>query len=157
MGLVSSRSNNASAQDLGDHVRRIAGRVDAMVRELIGGQALRVERTETGFVSKKRAARHGHAACKENFEGRIEPENGNAGGSKEFRAAGLRVGAAAECEDRAFFLLGSTAQGGAELVRLDLAERGLTQAFKNLRDGKARGFFDTVVEVYEAPGQLPSE
>src|SRR6516225_6203826 len=117
MRLVSTGCNNAAAQDFGDHLRRLAGTVYAVVGKLIRREALSVERAKAGFVAEQRAAGHGHAAGEQNFYGRIQPENGNARGAEKFRATGLRVGAAAEGDDGAFLVLGGETQRTAELVR----------------------------------------
>jgi len=148
---------DAAAEDFGDDLRWFTGAVDAMVGELVGREALGVERAEAGFVAEERAARHGHAAGEQDVDGRIEPENGDPGVAKKIGAAGLRVGAAAESEDGAFLEFEGAAEGGAELLGFELAESGFAVAFEELRDGDAGGFFDTVVEIDEAPGELARE
>ena len=154
MRFVSSRRNNAEAKNLGNDLRRIAGSIDAIVGELVGRQALRVKRAEAGFVAKKRAAAHGHAPRKKNFRRRVEPENGNAGSAEKFRAAGLRVGAATEGKDGAFFLFGGAAERGTELVGFHLSENGFAQAFEDLRDGESGSLFNAVIEIDKPPREL---
>jgi hypothetical protein len=68
MRLVSTGSNKAAAENLRDDLCGFGGAVHAIVRELIRRQALFVERAEAGFVAEERAAGHGHAAGKQNFE-----------------------------------------------------------------------------------------
>ena len=157
MRFVSARSNNAEAQNFREHLSWFAGAVHAMVRELIGGQALSVERSEAGLVAKKRTAGHGHAAREENFDRGIEPEHRSTRSAKKFRAARLGVGAAAEGDHRAFLVLGHAAQGSAELIGFQLAEGRLTEAFEYFGDSEAGGFFDAIVEIDETPGELASE
>src|SRR5216683_8298584 len=157
MRLVSTGCNNAAAQNFGDHLRGFAGAVHAVIGKLVRREPLRVKLAKAAFVAEERPAGHGHAAREQNFHGRIEPEHRSPSGTEKFGAAGLRVGTAAEREDRTFFVLGSTTEGGAELVRLDLAERGLAKAFENLRDGEASGLLNALIEIDKAPGQLPGE
>src|SRR5215472_13885943 len=157
MRLVSTGCNNAAAQNLGDHLGGFGGTVHAVISKLIRSEALRVEFAEAGFVTKERAAGHGHAAREQNFQGRIEPKHNGPCGAEKFRAAGLRVGAAAQGDDGAFLKLGSTAERGAELVRLDLAESELAEALENLRDGEAGGRLNALVEINKAPSELAGE
>ena len=150
-------ADNAQAQNFGYGLRRIDGAVDAKVRELIGGEALGVQGAEALLVAKERAAGHGHAAAEEEVGGGIEPQDGDARGAEKFGAAGLRVSAAAESEDRAGWIFGGAAEGGTELVGLCLAEGGFAEALEELRDGDAGGSFNAFVEVDEAPGELAGE
>src|SRR6266566_9550250 len=53
MGLVSSRSNNAEAQDLRHNFGGFTGAFHPMVGKLVGWQALGVKRAETGLVSEQ--------------------------------------------------------------------------------------------------------
>jgi hypothetical protein len=62
-------SNNAAAENFSDDLGGFGGAVNAIVGELIGRQALGVERAKTGFIAKKWAAGHGHATCEEDFDG----------------------------------------------------------------------------------------
>jgi len=157
MRLVSTGSNKAAAENFCDHLRGFGGAVDAIVRELIGRQPLLVECAETGFVAKERAAGHGHAAGKKNLERGIQPEDGSAGSAEELGAAGLRVSAAAEGEDGALLVLGSAAQGGAELIGFHLAESRFAEALEDFRNGEAGGFFDAFIEIDKTPGELTGE
>src|SRR5690242_12555002 len=157
MRLVSTKSNKAKTEDFGDDFARYTRGVDAIVSKTVGGQALRMKRAEAGLVAKERTAGHGHTAREKNFDRSVKPENLYAGGAEKFGAAGLRVGPAAESDNRAFFGLGSAAESGAELVRFDLAEGRLTEALKNLRNGETGGFLDAIVQIDESPGKLASE
>jgi len=49
------------------------------------------------------------------------------------------------------------AEGGTELIGFDLAERGLAEAFEDLRDFQAGRFFDAFIEIHKAPGKLTGE
>src|SRR5712692_1274963 len=155
MRLVSTRCNNAAAQNFGNHLRGFAGAIHAVIGKLVRRETLLVKLAKAAFVAEQRPISHGHAAREQNFNGRIEPEHRSPGGTEEFGAAGLRVGAAAEREDRSFFVLGSTAEGSTELVRLDLTERGFAEAFENLRDGEAGGLLNAFIEIDIAPRELP--
>src|SRR6266851_1439787 len=154
---VSTGCNNAAAQDFRDNLGGLAGAVDSMVGELIGGEALGVERAEAGFVAEKRTAGHGHASRKQNWDGGIQPQNRNAGSAQKVGAARLCVSAAAKGENSAFFQLRGAAEGGAKLIRFDLAEGGFAEAFEDLRNRQAGKRFDAVIEVDKAPGELASE
>ena len=44
-----------------------------------------------------------------------------------------------------------------KLIGFDLAKCRFAEAFENLRNGKAGGFFDARIEIDEAPGQLTSQ
>jgi len=149
--------DNASPEDFRDDLPGIAGAVQAKVRELIRGKTLRVESAKTDFVAEKGPAGHGHAAGEQYFDGRIEPQNGDAGASKKFRAAGLGVGTAAESEDSRFLEFGSAAQGGAQLIRFDLSKSRLAKALEELRDSQAGGLLDALIQVDEAPRELPCQ
>src|SRR5437899_858224 len=157
MRLVSTRCNNTAAQNFGDHLRGFAGAVHTVIGKLVRRETLRVKLAKAAFVAEEGPVGHGHAAREQNFNGRIKPEHRSPGGTEKFGAAGLRVGAAAEREDRTFFVLGSTAEGSTELVRLNLAERGFAEAFENLRDGEAGGLLNAFVEIDKAPGELPGQ
>ena len=157
MRHVSTRCNNAAAQDFCDNLGWFAGAVHAVVGKLIGRKTLGVKSAEAGFVAEKRTAGHGHAARKKNFDWRIQPQNGSAGSAQKIGAAWLRVSAAAEGENRAFFELRSAPERSAELVCFDLAEREFTEAFEYLGNGETCGSFDAVIEIDKAPGEVPRE
>jgi hypothetical protein len=157
MRLVSTGSNKAAAEDFRDDLRGFGGAVHAIVRELIRGQALFVERAEAGFVAEERAAGHGHAAGKKYFKRRIQPQDGSAGRAEKFGTAGLRVGAAAESENGAFFVLGSAAECGAKLIGLHLAKSGFAEALEYLRNGEPCGFFNAFIEIDKTPGELTGQ
>src|SRR6266576_3285452 len=142
MGLVSSRSNNAEAQDLRHNFGGFTGAFHPMVGKLVGGQALGVKRAETGLVSEQRPAGHGQAPGEQNLDGGIEPKNGDTGRAQKLGAAGLRVGAATERQDRSLLKLASAADCRAKLVRFELAEECLAEA---------------LVEIDKAPRELPRE
>jgi hypothetical protein len=157
MGLVSSRSNNAEAQDLRHNFGGFTGAFHPMVGKLVGGQALGVKRAETGLVSEQRPAGHGQAPGEQNLDGGIEPKNGDTGRAQKLGAAGLRVGAATERQDRSLLKLASAADCRAKLVRFELAEECLAEALEDLRDGEAARLFDALVEIDKAPRELPRE
>ncbi len=157
MGLAVAAGEDAEAQNFRDHAGGVAGAIDAMVGELIRGQALGVEGAKTLFVAEERAAGHGHAAGEEEIGGRVEPEYGNASRAEEFRAAGLRVGAAAESEDGAGFVFGGAAERGAKLVGFQLAKGGFAKPREEFCNGDVRCGFDALVEVNEAPSELARE
>jgi hypothetical protein len=157
MRLVSAGSNKAAAEDFRDDLRGFGRAVDAIVRELIRGQALLVKRAEAGLITEERAAGHGHAAGKQNFERGIQPKNRSAGSAEEFRTAGLRVSAAAESEDGTFFVLGSSAECGAKLIGFRLAESRFAKALEDFGNGEADGFFDAFIEIDKAPCELAGE
>jgi len=69
----------------------------------------------------------------------------------------LRVSAAAESEDGAFLEFEGATECGAELLGFELAKSGFAVAFEEFCDGDTGGFFDAVVEIDEAPGELASE
>ena len=157
MRHVSTRCNNAAAQDFRDNLGWFAGAVHPVVSKLIRRKTLRVESAEAGFVAEKRTAGHGHAARQENFDGRIQPQNGSSGSAQKIGAALLRVSAATEGENGAFFELRSATERSAELVRFDLAESEFAESFENLGNGKAGGSFNAVIEIDKMPGEVPRE
>src|SRR5438105_11964210 len=110
MRLVSSRSNNAEAEKLSDDFGGLAGAVYALVGKLIGREALCVEGAEASLVAEKGPAGHGHTAGKQDFDGRIEPKNGNASGAQKLRTPGLRVGSATESQHGRLFESGGAAR-----------------------------------------------
>src|SRR6266852_560342 len=125
MSVAAEGRNNPTAENFCYDAGGFAGTVDAVVGLLIGGQTLRVKGAKAGLVSKQRAAGHGHAAGQQNIEGGVQPDDGDAGGAQKLRRTGLRVGAAAEGEDRGFLVLERAAKSGTELVGFDLAKCGL--------------------------------
>src|SRR5258708_37674248 len=151
---VSTGCNNAAAQNFRHDLSRFSGAIHAVIRKLIRRETLGVKRAETGFVAEKRAARHGHASREQSLEGGIQPQNRNARSAQKIGAARLRVGAAAKGKNGAFFQLRGAAEGGAELIRLDLAESRFTEAFEDLRNGQTGGFFDAVIQIDKAPRKL---
>src|SRR5579863_2408773 len=157
MGFVGAAGDDIATQNFGDDARGFAGAVDAMIGELIGREALRVECAEARLVAEERATGHGHAAREQDFDGGVEPNDGDAGGAKKFGSALLRVSAAAESEHDRFSQLEYAAERGAKLIGFKLAEGGFAKALENFRDAQVRGVFDAVVEVDEAPGELASE
>ena len=100
MRLVSSRSN-PEAQDVSRDFGGFAGAVNAIVGKLVRRQPLCVEGAEARFVPEQGASRHGHAAGKQDLDGGVEPKNGNARGTQEFRTSRLRVGTATKSKDGA--------------------------------------------------------
>src|SRR5207249_2644763 len=56
MCSVSTRGNNAAAQNFRDNLGWFAGTVHAIVGKLVGRESQSVERTEAGFVTEKGAA-----------------------------------------------------------------------------------------------------
>jgi hypothetical protein len=149
--------NNSTAENFCNDAGRFAGTVDAVVGLLIGRQTLRVKGAKAGLVSKKRAAGHGHAAGQQNIEGGVQPDDGDAGCAQKLRRARLRVGAAAEGEDRGFLVLQRAAQSCTELVGFELPKCGLAEPFENLGNAKTRRLFDAVVQIDEAPSQLAGQ
>jgi hypothetical protein len=154
---VSTGSNNAAAQNFRDDLGGLAGTVHAVIGKLIRRETLSVQRAEAGFVTEKRTAGHGHATRKQNFDGRIQPQNRDAGSAQKIRAAWLRVGAAAKGDNGAFFELRGAAESSAELIRFDLAEGRFAEAFEDLGNWEAGGCFDAVIEIDKAPSELASE
>ena len=64
---------------------------------------------------------------------------------------------AAEGQYDGFLQLKDAAQRSAQLVSFDLAERRLAEALEDFGNAETRGFLDAVVEIDEAPGELPGE
>jgi hypothetical protein len=157
MRHVSTGCNNATAQDFGDNLGGLASAVDAVIGKLIGRETLRVKSTKAGFVAEKRPAGHSHTARKENLDGRVQPQNGSTGSAQKIGAPRLRVSAAAERENGAFFQLPSATERSAKLIRLDLAKCEFAEAFKDLWNGEAGGSFDTVIKIDKMPGEVLSE
>src|SRR6266702_6419783 len=125
MGLVSSRSNNAEAQDLRHNFGGLTGAFHPMVGKLVGGQALGVKRAETGLVSEQRPAGHGQATGEQNLDGGIEPKNGDTGRAQKLGATGLCVGASTQGQNGSLVELGSAAERRAKLFGFELAEEWL--------------------------------
>src|SRR5262249_6885257 len=129
---------DAQAQDLCYDQGWLSGTVHPMIRELIRGNTLGVERAKAGFVAKERTAGHGHAARQKRLDGSIEPNDGDTLRAKEFRSALLRICPPAEGEHNRFLGFGGAADNNAKLVGFDGAKSGLTEPFKEFRDAKAR-------------------
>src|SRR5438552_16905898 len=110
MRSVSTGSNNPAPQNFRDNLGWLAGTVHAVVGKLIGRETQGVQRAKAGFVTEKRTPGHGHASRQHNFDGRIQPQNRNAGSTQKIGAAWLRVSAVAKGESRAFFQLRSAAR-----------------------------------------------
>ena len=157
MRSVSTGCNNAAAQNFRDNLGWLAGTVHAVVGKLIGRETQGVERAKAGFVTEKRTPGHGHASRQQNFDGRIQPQNGNAGSTQKVGAAWLRVSAAAKGENRAFFQLRSAAQSSTELIRFHLPESRFTEAIEDLGNREAGGSLDAVIEINKAPGELAGQ
>ena len=136
--FAGAAGDDVEAENFGDDAGGFAGAVDAMIGELIGRQALRMERAEAGFVAEERAAGHGHAAGEQDFDGSVEPDDGNAGGAKKFGRALLGVSAAAEGEHDRFFEFEDAAERGAKLIGFDLAKGGFAEALENFGDAHVR-------------------
>src|SRR5260370_8885323 len=154
---VSTGCNNAAAQNFRHDLSRFSGAIHAVIRKLIRRETLGVKRAETGFVAEKRAARHGHASREQSVEGGIQPQSRNARSAQKIGAARLRVGAAAKGKNGAFFQLRGAAEGGAKLIRFDLAESQFTEVFEDLGNGEAGSGFDAVIKINKAPGELPRQ
>ncbi len=144
-------------QDFSDNRSRVSGTINAKISELIGRKALGVERAKTGFVAKDGSAGHGCAPREKDLDGRIEPDNGDAGIAQEFGSPGLRVGAAAKSEDGGFRAFGSPAQGQTKLIGFQLTESGFAVALEEFRDSDAGHFLDFFVEINKAPAELLGE
>ena len=157
MCFTATCGNEAPSEDFGDDLGGVARAVDAIISELIRGDALRVKSAKAGFIAKERPAGHGHAAGEEKINGRIEPQNRDSGVAEKIGTAGLGIGAAAESEDGGFLHFGGAAQSGAELVSFDLTKSGLAQTFEHLWDGEAGGLLDALIQIHEAPRQLAGQ
>src|SRR2546423_10729332 len=157
MGGVSTGCNNAAAQNFRDNLRWFTGTVHAVIGKVIGRETLGVERAEADFVTEKRPAGHGHASRKQNFDGRIQPQNRNAGSAQKIGAAWLRVSAAAKGENGALFQLRNTAKSCAELIGFHLPESRFTEAFEDLGNRDAGRSLDAVIEINKAPGELAGQ
>ncbi len=125
-----------------------------MIGELIGREALRIERAETGFIAEKRAASHGHTTREKDVNGGVQPNDRNPGVAEKFRGARLRVGAAPESDNGGLMEFRSPAESGSELICFQLTEGRLTMAFEELGDADAGGGFDAFVEVDEVPAEM---
>jgi hypothetical protein len=155
--FAATSHDNAAAENFRDDLRGIAGAVHAEVSELVRGKALGVKRAKAGFVAKERSAGHSHAAREQKLDGRIEPKNRGASVAEKFGAARLGVSAAAEREDGGFLEFGSAAQGGAQLIRFDLAKSGFAEALENLGNGQACELLDAFIQINETPCELTCE
>ncbi len=149
--------HDAAAQDLRNDTYGFFGAVDTMVRKLVGRQALRVKFAKAALIAEEWPAGHGHTAGEQNLDGRIEPEDSDAGTAEEFGAALLCVSASAESKNRAPFLLGGAAESSAKLIGFELPEGWFAVTLEELRDGDTSGFFDAIVEIDESPSELTSQ
>src|SRR5712671_1445664 len=113
MGFVIACRDDLEAQNFRYHLSRIAGAIHAMVGLLVRRQSRRIQRAKTGFVAEQRPAGHGHATRQQDLDGGIEPNHPNAGGAKEFRGPGLRIGSAAESQYDRFLYFEGAAERGA--------------------------------------------
>ena len=145
------------AEDFGHDLGGIAGAIHAKIGELIGGQALRVKGAKTGFIAEERAAGHGHAAGEKKLDGRVKPEDEDAGVAKKLGATLLRVGSSAQGQDGRLLEFGGAAERGAKLFGFNLAKGEFAMTFEDLRNGQAGGGLNAFIEIHEAPRQLPSE
>src|SRR5208337_141089 len=150
-------TGNAATQDFADHGSGVAGTIDAKIGELIGREALGVERAKAGFVAEEGSSGHGRAAGEKDFDGSIEPDDGDAGVAEEFRCAGLGIGAATEGDDGGLKAFDGAAQGQAKLIGFQLAESGFAMALEEFRNGNAGNFLDFFVEINETPAELFGE
>jgi hypothetical protein len=150
-------TGDAATQDFGHNRSGVAGTINAKISELIGREALGVERAKAGFVAEEGTPGHGHAAGEKDLDGCIEPDDGDAGIAQEFGGPGLGVSAAAEGEDGGLEAFGSPAQGQAKLIGFQLAESGFAMALKKFRYGNAGNFLDSFVEINETPAELFGE
>ena len=130
-------TRNAATQDFGHNRSGVAGTINAKISELIGREALGVQRAKAEFVAEQGTPGHGHAAGEKDLDGRIEPDDGDAGVAQEFGSPGLRVGAATEGEDGRFEAFGGPAQGQSKLIGFQLAESGFAVALEEFRDRNA--------------------
>jgi hypothetical protein len=156
-GLSGLRSHEATAKNLGDDGGRIAGAIDAKVRELVGRQTLSVKGAKAGFVAKKRPARHGHAAREKHVDGGIEPNDRYAGVTKKLGSAGLGVRAAAKSKNRWLPELRGAANRRAQLLGFVLTKSGFAMPLEEFGDGYAGGVLDALIEIDEVPAQLTSQ
>src|SRR5580704_15165701 len=113
MGFVGAGGDDVEAEDFGDDAGGVAASDEAVIGELIGRETLRVQGAEAGLVAEERAAGHGHAASEEDFDGGVEPNDGDICGAEKFGSAWLSVGAAAEREDDRFVLFEDAAERSA--------------------------------------------
>jgi hypothetical protein len=157
MSVWVGAGEDAETQDVGDDERRFAGTIHAVVGELVGGSALRMQGAKAGFVAEQRPSGHGHATRKQSFDGRIEPDNGNALRAQKFRRTRLGVGAAAECKYGGFAQFERAAEGGAELRGFQQAEGCFAVTFEKLGDAQAGSVLDALIEINETPGELAGQ
>ena len=122
MSVWVGAGEDAEAENICYDQRRFARAIDAVIRELVRGKALRMQGAKAGFVAEERPSGHGHATRKQSFDWRIEPDNGNALRAQEFRRTRLGVSAAAECEYGGFAQFKRAAECGAELRGFQQAE-----------------------------------
>src|SRR5579859_1200820 len=155
--VLTSASEQAKTQNFRYNGGGVAGAVHPEIGKLIGGDALRIERAKTGFVTKKRPAGHGHAARKKRFDGSVQPNDGNSLCAQKFRRALLSVGSTAERENHGLSCFIGAAEYGAQLLGFESTKRGFAKAFKKFRDAKAVCFLDAIIEIDESPGKLTRE
>jgi hypothetical protein len=148
---------DSPTQNFSDHNGGVSRAIDTKIGELIGGEALGVERPKAGFIAEQRATRHRHATGKKNFDGGVQPDDGDAGIAKKFGGAGLRVGTSAESKDGRFLELDSAAERGTQLIGFQLTKSEFAVAFEEFGDGDARGLLDAFVEIDKVPTELPGE
>src|SRR5271169_2031604 len=75
MRFIAAGGNDSAAEDFRDHTRWVARAIHAVVGLLIRRHTLRVKFAKAVLVAEQRPAGHGHAARKEDFDGRIEPDD----------------------------------------------------------------------------------
>lgn len=148
---------NTATENFGNDNSSIPGAVHVKIGKLVRNDTLRMKRAETRFIAEKRAAGHGHAAGKKDFDAGVEPDHRDPGIAEKLGSTGLGIGAAAEREDSWFLLFDGAAKGGAQFIGFELPERRFAMPFKKLRDGDTRGGFDALVEINEPPPELASK
>src|SRR5580704_12329841 len=109
---------------------------------------------KAALVAEKRPAGHGHAAREQDFDRRIQPDHRHACCTQKFRSADLRIGAAAKSEHDRFVKFENAPESCAQLVGLDLAKSRLAKALEDFGDAQPGSFFNAIVQVDKAPGQL---
>src|ERR1700758_2152505 len=157
MSVGVGAGEDAKAEDVGYDEWWFTGAVHTVVGELVRRNALRVQSAKPGFVTKQRAAGHGHAAREQSFNRRIEPDDRNALRSQKFRRTRLGVSAAAECDYGRVAQFESAAEGGAEVRGFQQAEACFAMALEKFGDAQAGSVFNAVVEINEAPGELAGQ
>ena len=64
----------------------------------------------------------------------------------------MRVGSATKSEYGVLLEFRCAAEGGAELAGFQLSKINFAQTLEYLRDGKAGGFFNAIVEIHKESG-----